>query len=399
MSSSGTTCDGYGASATYSETIDSSGSVAKRSITASGCPNHYNLCTGKDGSTGCGGLGEEGTATEAAEQDLELDVPASPVLRDSFGVDVAASECQCTTDPVGVALNGVGILNGAVGSTCTEFLDVDDNDAEWISFDCCSGHTRSFEGAIYHYHFPPSCLMAQIGDFGDGHSPQIGWANDGFPIYGPKGPAGIDMTYTSTGGYGSCTGDYCLDQCGGLEAELSGVDNFKYRYYMVGAASDLATLPSNPKPSTAAAAIFASGKKSFSLNCYRGYLYSELEGGSTGTSGVTDAYSASATTGVTDTYAPSGLCVEGAATSYTNGLCSTSTDSSCNAAYDGVGSDGYTSPSPSPSPSPTPTPSASPSPSPSPSSSGSSDGAIPMSQAGGLFACAIMLSFLGSAQS
>ena len=45
--------------ATYSETIDSSGTYAKRTIASNGCPNHYNYCTGKDGAEGCGALGEE----------------------------------------------------------------------------------------------------------------------------------------------------------------------------------------------------------------------------------------------------------------------------------------------------------------------------------------------------
>jgi hypothetical protein len=267
------------------------------------------------------------------------------VLRDSWGVDVTASIVACSTDAVGIALNGVTILTGAVGGDdCTTFVDVDDITSEWISFDCCSGHTRSFEGATYHYHFPPSCLLKQIGDLSDGHSPQIGWAYDGFPIYGPKGPGGIDMTYG--GSYGSCTGSYCLDQCGGVEQELSSVDSFAYRYYVVGATSDLSTLPTNPKPSTASAAVFASGTKSFTLNCYRGYLYTELTAGSTGTTGVTSSYTATAVTGVTTKYEPSGLCASPTPVTTTadatNGFCSTSTSSSCNSAYAGVGSDGYT---------------------------------------------------------
>mmetsp|Transcript_33525 Transcript_33525/g.72967 ORF Transcript_33525/g.72967 Transcript_33525/m.72967 type:complete len:209 (+) Transcript_33525:2-628(+) len=169
------------------------------------------------------------------------------------------------------------------------------------------------------------------------------------------------------GSYGSCTGNYCLDQCGGVEAELSGVDNFAYRYYLVGAASDLSTLPTDPKPSTASAAAFGTGKVSFSINCYRGYLYTELTGGSTGTSGVTSSYTATAMAGVTTKYEPSGLCTGGQSISQaadaTNGWCSTSTSSSCNSAYSGVDSTA-SSPSPSPATAPSPSPATSPSPSP-----------------------------------
>ena len=46
---------------------------------------------------------------------------------------------------------------------------------------------------MYHYHFPPSCLLAQLPPLEDGHSPQIGWSFDGFPIYGPLGPGGVEI--------------------------------------------------------------------------------------------------------------------------------------------------------------------------------------------------------------
>jgi len=261
---------------------------------------------------------------------------------------VTASNVQCSTDAVAIALNGVTILTGAVGGDdCTTFLDVDDMEAEWNSFDCCSGHTRSFQGQTYHYHFPPSCLLAQIGDLSDGHSPQIGWAYDGFPVYGPKGPGGVDMKYG--GSYGNCTGSYCLDQCGGVESALTEVDSFSYRYYVVGATSDLSTLPGNPKPSASAAGVFSSGRKSFTLNCYRGYLYSELTAGSTGTSGVNSSYTATVTTGVTTKYEPSGLCAGAGFTTIENadnGFCSTYTTSSCNSNFSGLAPTAATTPAP-----------------------------------------------------
>ena len=70
-------------------------------------------------------------------------------------------------------------------------------DAEWTSFDFCGGHGRCLANDCtgdYHYHFPASCLETQIGKLSDGHSPQIGWSLDGFPIYGPYGPDGVYMT-------------------------------------------------------------------------------------------------------------------------------------------------------------------------------------------------------------
>jgi len=63
-----------------------------------------------------------------------------------------------------------------------------------LTQDCCSGHSEP-SSSIYHYHYPPSCLLAQIDNpyKADGHSPQIGWSYDGFPVYGPLGPGGVEI--------------------------------------------------------------------------------------------------------------------------------------------------------------------------------------------------------------
>jgi autotransporter-associated beta strand protein len=46
----------------------------------------------------------------------------------------------------------------------------------------------------YHHHQNPVSLRAQLGDEGAGHSPILGWAFDGYPIYGPYGYANSDGT-------------------------------------------------------------------------------------------------------------------------------------------------------------------------------------------------------------
>ena len=100
---------------------------------------------------------------------------------------------------IAYALNGIGFYSGAVGydadGNCPQ-LDVADPEAEWISFDCCTGH--SDYDAAYHYHFPPSCLLAQANKaapVSDGHSAQVGWAEDGFPICPrPASAHAIDAT-------------------------------------------------------------------------------------------------------------------------------------------------------------------------------------------------------------
>ena len=72
-----------GASATYTETIDTSGSTALRNVVTTGCPNHYAVCTGKEGTTGCGGYGEEGTGTQATPQDHDFNIPLYPIIATS----------------------------------------------------------------------------------------------------------------------------------------------------------------------------------------------------------------------------------------------------------------------------------------------------------------------------
>jgi len=69
--------------------------------------------------------------------------------------------------------------------------------AERRGFDACLGHPArgQAQGAgtangRYHHHIDPTCLRAALGD--DDvmrHSPIIGWAFDGFPLYGPYGYA------------------------------------------------------------------------------------------------------------------------------------------------------------------------------------------------------------------
>lgn len=71
------------------------------------------------------------------------------------------------------------------------------------TFDSCLGHQPG--NGTYHYHVNPVCLRAQLGDnvilvknsrvgafyqeqaSGFKHSPILGWAQDGYPIYGPYG--------------------------------------------------------------------------------------------------------------------------------------------------------------------------------------------------------------------
>jgi hypothetical protein len=75
--------------------------------------------------------------------------------------------------PIGVAVNGVVFFNP---------FDMGNRDASDLMDRCC-GHPN--QDNQYHYHKYPICLNSPWADDGTAHSPLIGWAFDGFPIYGP----------------------------------------------------------------------------------------------------------------------------------------------------------------------------------------------------------------------
>ena len=168
-------CDICGADSTYSETISGDDDNAIRSITTTGCPNHYN-----ENNKGMG----PGT-TEAGFQgdpNTTYTVPAYPVIA------TTPEDATCIAGQIGVALNGVSFFGQSDGTSACG----DATSSEGATFDNCGGHATN-QGWEYHYHLPPACLLDQIGNPSGSHSPQIGWANDGFPLYGPQGPSGVQM--------------------------------------------------------------------------------------------------------------------------------------------------------------------------------------------------------------
>jgi len=71
-------------------------SVARARLPA-GCPNHYSVCTGKEGVPGCPGIGGEGTASEAKEISKSITIPARPILQPNG----ATTSIKCA-DPAAV---------------------------------------------------------------------------------------------------------------------------------------------------------------------------------------------------------------------------------------------------------------------------------------------------------
>jgi hypothetical protein len=124
---------------------------------------------------------------------------------------------------IGVLLNGVSIYNYADGMSYNSqgIWNQDANFFEAESFDNAPGHPSSIfsaggggppggggdgggptdggdgggppggqaDGGHYHHHQNPQALRELLGDDGSAHSPLLGFAIDGFPIYGPFGYA------------------------------------------------------------------------------------------------------------------------------------------------------------------------------------------------------------------
>ena len=244
----GATCAADGGSSIYIETIDEGGSVPVRRIQFSAAPTTSQVA-GKPGRS-CGDEGKTSTLVEGTEQCDEVEVPANPKLKTP---NLIPKELDCTMGTIAYALNGVGFFSGAVsyvrGGDCPQ-LDVSDSEAEWISFDCCTGHSTG--DGLYHYHFPPSCLLAQAEadapmgtTVANGHSRRLAGHKMASRSMGLMGQKAFEIQNCGSAG---AHATYCQDECGGLEMELDGVDSYKYRYYITGKVGDLNRYPRTPNP-------------------------------------------------------------------------------------------------------------------------------------------------------
>ena len=206
-------CDSSGQSWYYKELIDLVNSY--RVIISTGCPNHpFNTST----------------YTAIPQQNIYY-IPLYPVL---LSLNQSTS-LKCNQQTIGITLNGAIIRSQSSDTiSCSSSLTLESS-----LYDQCGGHLQP--DGIYHYHISPLCLVEQmnsrqISNNHDAiykqnynHSDQIAWSTDGFPIYGPFGPYGIEMLPCKSN---SSHPIYCLDKCNGYESMLNNIDNFQYRYYI-----------------------------------------------------------------------------------------------------------------------------------------------------------------------
>lgn len=132
-------------------------------------------------------------------------IPLQPTLGDTPQTRDAA---------LGVAVNGVPIYDYTGGGemTANDLLHHQSQHDTLLTLqlDVCGGHAG--RGDDYHYHVAPVCMIEQMENAGD--DAIIGWAYDGFPIYGDNNPDGTPIAAGA------------LDVCNGQPD-----DTFGYRYH------------------------------------------------------------------------------------------------------------------------------------------------------------------------
>ena len=100
------------------------------------------------------------------EQNLVFRIPLNPTEN--------SSATETDLGPIGISTSGVVFYNQYAGRTFSGWLPLDN---EIVTFDKYNGHPQ--QQGQYHYHFEPIYLTES------NLSGLIGFALDGFPIYGP----------------------------------------------------------------------------------------------------------------------------------------------------------------------------------------------------------------------
>lgn len=197
------TCNSNGFSWYFNEFIDKVN--FQRIIISTGCPNH--ICNSFKASH------------LAIPNKLSFTIPLKPVLlrkEDAIPLD--------SSGIYGVAFNGVSFRsicgNDVDSCNISSFTSTSDLDE-------CGG-IADMQGT-YSYLTSPICLLSKVQSSKSKHSPQIGWAIDGFPIYGPFSSQGREILPCALN---QSDKSFCLDKCNGYEGVLPEVDSYLYRYYL-----------------------------------------------------------------------------------------------------------------------------------------------------------------------
>jgi len=168
-----------------------------RVLTTNNLPSHATGEYPVDRDTEAGSI--DANPSDITAQSYTIELPANPTLAD---------EPTCPGGEAGLLLTGV-VLN--IG------IDAAGRDAvAWEVQDSCEGHPHG--GGVYHYHSVTDCVDDTASD---GHSDLVGYALDGFGIFGHLGEDGEVLTNED------------LDECHGHthEIEWDGETVEMYHYH------------------------------------------------------------------------------------------------------------------------------------------------------------------------
>jgi len=177
-----------------------------------------------------------------ATQDFTFEIDATPELAD---------EPSCAGGEVGILKSGVLVFNA---------VDAGGRDAVAYEVqDACDGHPQ--QSGVYHYHSVSDCVLEDL-DSSTGHSKLVGWALDGFGIYGNRGEDGEELFSAD------------LDECHGHthEVKFNGKVQEIYHYH-------------------------ATVDYPYTVGCYMGTPSSGAQGGGGNPQGGTDQQGQGAPTG------------------------------------------------------------------------------------------------------
>ena len=145
-------------------------------------------------------------------------------------------ECAPDRGAVAIGVNGVPIFGpeeGPGGDAVALHFDYFSEDRQPIELGWCAGHSAGSGG--YHYHYDANCIYwvpgagEEMEDYdlslipGDSHSPIVGWAFDGYPIYGMYGYGSDD------GSIRAITSSYAIERTQeGGDQGYNGIDDWNY---------------------------------------------------------------------------------------------------------------------------------------------------------------------------
>lgn len=168
----------------------------------------------------------EPRATAIQANTLDYDIPTLPrKVSDTYSLPFG---------PMGVIVSGSPVYNPYEGDGTTVAMNANftmmNTQGQPVAFmDTCNGHPSPHPAELYHYHGLPGCVTARVDQPG-GPSHIIGFAFDGFPVYGDRDIDGQPIDPAT------------LDECNGLESPTPEFPDGIYHYVLLEVATKQSTI-------------------------------------------------------------------------------------------------------------------------------------------------------------